>query len=143
LQEDKERLFDTADTLVFTLDVFAGMVETLSFKPDKMLKALDQGYLLATDLADYLVKKGEPFRSAHEAVGKLVQWAGGRNKTFEEISLKEYQKFSSLFEKDVYSITLNSSLASRDNPGGTAPRRVKQELNSALKIAGLKPAKKR
>lgn len=142
LQEDKEGLFDTVDTLVFTLEVFAGMVETLRFKPDTMLKALDQGYLLATDLADYLVKKGETFRKAHEAVGKLVQWASARNKTFGEISLKEYKKYSALFDKDVYGITFQTSLASRDNPGGTAPKRVNRALNSALKITGLKGVKK-
>jgi argininosuccinate lyase len=142
LQEDKEGLFDTSDTLLFTLEVFAGMIETLKFKPEKMLRALDQGYLLATDLADYLVKKGETFRKAHEVTGKLVQWANEGNLTFAEIKLAEYRKFSALFDQDVYKITFATSLASRDNPGGTAPRRVNQALAAAMKITGLKAGKK-
>ena len=75
LQEDKEGLFDTVDTLLATLKVFTGMIETLRIKPEKMAVALDNGYLLATDIADYLVKKGETFRNAHATVGKLVSWA--------------------------------------------------------------------
>jgi len=137
LQEDKEGLFDTVDTLNSTLTVFAGMLETLSFKQERMLQALNQGYLLATDLADYLVKKGEAFRSAHAAVGKLVQWAEREGKTFDSIGLPEYRQFSALFEKDVYQINFEASLASRDNPGATAPRRVNQALDSAMKITGL------
>ena len=106
LQEDKEGLFDVVDTLLATLQVFKGMLETLQFNHDKMAMALDEGYLLATDIADYLVKKGEPFRSAHEAVAKLVNWAIEKNKSFSEISLNNYQKFSPLFEDDVYLIIL-------------------------------------
>jgi argininosuccinate lyase len=137
LQEDKERLFDTMDTLLSTLDVFTGMIKTLQFKPAKMASALNQGFLLATDIADYLVSKGEPFRSAHAAVGKLVGWAAENNRLFTDISLPEYRKFSPLFDSDVYSITFQTSLSARNNPGGTAPSQVRHALNSAWKTLGF------
>jgi argininosuccinate lyase len=133
LQEDKEGLFDTVDTLLATLEVFAGMVSTMRIKKDKMQQAVEQGYILATDLADYLVKKGETFRNAHAAVGKLVSWGIENNKTLAEINLAEYRCFSALFDEDVHSITLMTSLESRDNTGGTAPERVKRALYSARK----------
>jgi argininosuccinate lyase len=134
LQEDKEGLFDTVDTLLSTLEVFAGMIETIQFKIDKMAIALDTGYLLATDIADYLVKKGESFRNAHAIVGKLVNWAIKEKKTFAEISLANYQDFSPLFEDDVYLVTVEKSLSARNNIGGTAPEQVKQALRAARKV---------
>jgi argininosuccinate lyase len=137
LQEDKEGVFDTVDTLLATLQVFTGMIETLQVKSDKMAVALDKGYLLATDIADYLVKKGEAFRSAHTVVGKLVNWAIKKDKSFSEISLREYQKFSPLFEDDVYLITIEKSLSARNNPGGTAPEQVKQALEAARKTLSI------
>ena len=133
LQEDKERLFDTADTLLATLEVFNGMLETAGFNSGRMAEALDRGYLLATDIADYLVCKGETFRSAHAAVGKLVSWAIENNRTFDRISLEEYRKFSALFAGDVYNITCETSLKARNNPGGTSPEQVKQALETARK----------
>jgi argininosuccinate lyase len=134
LQEDKEGLFDTVDTLLSTLNVFTGMLETLRFKPDKMAEALERGYLLATDVADYLVKKGETFRNAHTIIGKLVSWAIEQDKTFDKISLKEYRRFSSLFEDDIYLITFETSLFARNNPGSTSPEQVKQALSAARKM---------
>jgi argininosuccinate lyase len=142
LQEDKEGLFDTVDTLLSTLKVFAGMIETMTVKPDKMAQALDHGYLLATDIADYLVRKGETFRGAHAAVGRLVNWAAEQGKTFSDISLKEYQSFSPLFKKDVFSITVSSSLEARNNPGGTAPGQVEEALRKAREQLGKYPKKK-
>jgi argininosuccinate lyase len=133
LQEDKEGLFDVVSTLLSTLQVFTGMLATLKVKPEAMAAALDKGYLLATDLADYLVAKGSTFRGAHEAVGKLVSWAAQRKRTFSEISLKEYQRFSPLFAEDVYLITVDKSLAARNNPGGTAPEQVRKALEAAKK----------
>ncbi|MDD4876632.1 MAG: argininosuccinate lyase, partial [Dehalococcoidales bacterium] len=108
LQEDKEGLFDTVDTLTATLEVFAGMISTLRFKADNMEQAVKLGYILATDYADYLVKKGESFRNAHNIVGRLVSYASEKNKTFDELSLDEYKKYSSLFEQDIYTITVES-----------------------------------
>jgi argininosuccinate lyase len=134
MQEDKEGFFDTVDTLLSTLDVFAGMIETVKVNAGNMEQVVKRGYLLATDLADYLVKKGEAFRTAHNIVAKLVSYAIEKDKSFAKLSLSEYQKFSSLFEDDVYSITIESSIAARDVVGGTAPKRVQQALAAAKKI---------
>jgi argininosuccinate lyase len=133
LQEDKEGLFDTADTLHSTLSVFAGMVETLSVKSESMFNALEKGYVLATDLADYLVKKGETFRRAHAILGELVSWASENKKSFSEIKIIDYKRFSPLFEDDIYLMTSDSSLASRNNPGGTSPQQVGMALRAARK----------
>ena len=97
MQEDKEGLFDTVDTLLSTLEVFAGMVGTLKVKTARTGQAAEQGYILATDLADYLVRKGEAFRTAHEVVAQLVSYAMEKGKTFGELDLAKYKKFSPLF----------------------------------------------
>ncbi len=136
IQEDKEGFFDTVDTLLSTLAVFAGMVETLPVKAEKTGQAVRRGYILATDLADYLVKKGEPFRAAHGTIGRLVSYAMEKDKSFGELSLAEYREFSPLFDKDVYSITIESSIAARDVIGGTAPRQVEKALAIAKNIVG-------
>jgi argininosuccinate lyase len=136
MQEDKEGLFDTVDALLSTLEVFTGMVKTLKVKPENARWAVEQGYILATDLADYLVKKGEAFRTAHETVAKLVSYAIEKDKPFSELSLAEYKKFSPLFEKDVHSITIESSIAARDVVGGTAPKQVEKALANARKLIG-------
>jgi argininosuccinate lyase len=124
LQEDKRALFEAEDTLLETLEVFAAMVPRLQFDATKMRKAAAADYALATDLADYLVHKGLPFREAHEVVGRLVQYAESHNKTFAQLSVSEYKAFSPLFGAEVTKIGLASSLRARDVPGGTAPRRV-------------------
>jgi len=135
MQEDKEGLFDTVETLLSTLEVFTGMLATLKVKAENTERAVKQGYILATDLADYLVKKGEAFRTAHEIVGRLVSYAMKKGKSFSELSLAEYKDFSPLFSEDVYSITVESSLAARDITGGTAPREVARALAAAKKIS--------
>jgi argininosuccinate lyase len=112
------------------------MVKSLRVKAENTEQAVKQGYILATDLADYLVKKGETFRTAHEIVGRLVSYAAEKGKSFGELSLSEYQNFSPLFGKDVYSITVESAIAARDVIGGTAPKRVAQALENAKKIIG-------
>ncbi len=134
MQEDKEGFFDVVDTLLSTLAVFTGMIGSLKVKRENARKALDGGYILATDLANYLVKKGEPFRSAHGIVARLVSYAAAKNKPFAELSIVEYRQFSPLFEEDVSTITVASSLAARDVPGGTAPKRVARALAEAKKI---------
>jgi argininosuccinate lyase len=141
LQEDKEGLFDTVDTLLSTLTIFTGMMDTVKFRSDKMALALNQGYLLATDIADYLVGKGENFRKAHAAVGKLVSWAAENNLSFSSISLQEFRQFSPLFGEDVYTVTIKTSLEARNNPGGTAPAQVLQALESAWKLLGINKSK--
>ncbi len=134
MQEDKEGFFDTIDTLQATLMVFAGMVKTIKVKEENARKALEKGYILATDIADYLVKKGAAFRTAHEIVGKLVQYAVGKGKTLAELDIKEYQQFSKLFEADVRSITIETSLAARDVVGGTAPNQVSKAIAAARRL---------
>ena len=138
LQEDKEALFDTVDTLLATLRVFTGMVEGLRFDVDRMRAAAEGGYSLATDLADYLVRKGVPFRRAHGAVADLVRSAQAQGKGLRDMDLQEYQHFSPLFEADVLDLTVERALAARDVPGGTAPERVRQALQDARTL--LEPA---
>jgi argininosuccinate lyase len=135
-QEDKEGLFDTVDTLLSTLEVFSGMVRTLRFNAEKMEAAVGRGYILATDLADYLVKKGESFRTAHEIVGKLVSHAAEKGKTFFELDITEFKSFSPLFGEDVREITVRASIKARDVAGGTAPGRVESALAEAHNILG-------
>ncbi len=136
MQEDKEGLFDTVDTLLSTLEVFTGMVGTLRVKGAHMKHAVEHDYILATDLADYLVRKGEAFRTAREVVAQLVSYAIEKGKSFSELDLTEYKNFSPLFGEDVRSITIESSIAARDVTGGTAPRQVAGALARAKKLIG-------
>jgi len=131
LQEDKEGLFDTVDTMLSTLEVFAAMIASLRIKGERTRSAAEENFTLATDLADYLVKKGVPFRQAHAIVGKLVRYAIENKKTLSSLDIKEYKTFSHKFEEDVKSITVESSLASRSVPGGTAPEQVLIALAAA------------
>ena len=124
-QEDKEPLFDTVETLTQTLRVYADMITGIQVKPEAMRSAALQGYATATDLADYLVKKGVPFRDAHETVAVAVRFAEQRSCDLSAISLAELQHFSALIGEDVYQVlTLEGSLASRNHTGGTAPQQV-------------------
>ncbi|HET6477749.1 MAG TPA: argininosuccinate lyase [Dehalococcoidales bacterium] len=136
LQEDKEGLFDTADTLLASLDICTGLISTLKVNTESAAAAVGRGHILATDLADYLVRKGVTFRTAHEIVGKLVSYAVKKGKSLSELSYAEYSSFSPLFGEDVYAITVESSLAARDITGGTAPKRVAQAVAAAKKILG-------
>jgi argininosuccinate lyase len=134
LQEDKEALFDTVDTLVASLEVFAGMMRTLEFKPGNMERSLGNGYILATDVADYLVKKGLSFREAHGITGRLVSYANSCNKTLEDLALEEYQKLSPLFKEDIRNISVDKSVASKNVPGGTAPGQVATQISRCREI---------
>jgi argininosuccinate lyase len=132
LQEDKEALFDTIDTLSGSLKVMATVLRNVTVNEKRTRQATSTGYLNATDLADYLVRKGLEFRKAHELVGRVVTFAIEQGKSLEEISLEEYREFSTLFEEDLYkSITLESSLANKGASGGTSPERVSEELSKA------------
>ncbi|MFA6841640.1 MAG: argininosuccinate lyase [Defluviitoga tunisiensis] len=104
MQEDKEPMFDTIDTLKGCLKIFIGMIKSMKIKNKNMEKATKSGYMNATDLADYLVKKGLPFRDAHEVVGKIVRYAIEKNSPLEKLSLEEFKKFSNLINEDVYEI---------------------------------------
>ena len=131
-QEDKEPLFDTVDTLTQTLRIYADMITGIKVKPEAMRRAALQGYATATDLADYLVKKGLPFRDAHEAVALAVRFAEQRGCDLAEISLDELKNFSALIEDDIYQVlSLEGSLASRNHIGGTAPNQVQAAIARA------------
>jgi len=130
MQEDKEGLFDSIDTLHSSLEIFAQMVKTIKVNAKRIRQAI-RGYILATDLADYLVKKGLPFREAHGVVAKLSEYALDKGKNFHELSLSEYRDFSPLFTEDVYDITLESSIAARNIIGGTSPQQVEMALKKA------------
>jgi len=131
-QEDKEPLFDTVDTLVDTLTIYADMLKGIKVKPDAMRQAALQGFSTATDLADYLVKKGLPFRDAHEAVALAVRSAETRQCDLADLSLADLQTFSPLVSEDVFAVlTLEGSLAARNHIGGTAPEQVKLAIARA------------
>ena len=128
-QEDKEPLFDTVDTVVDTLRIFADMAGGISVKADAMGEAALQGYATATDLADYLVKKGLPFRDAHEAVARAVRTCVDKGCDLSDLTLDELRKFSPLIELDIFSVlTLTGSVSARDHIGGTAPRQVRAAI---------------
>ncbi len=137
LQEDKEGFFDCVDTLHATLDVFAGMVGTLKLNAGKMQRAAGEGFILATDLADYLVGKGESFRTAHGIIARLVAYGVQNGRSIQELTLQEFKTFSPLFGEDVKYITVKSSLNARNNPGGTAPGRVENALVEARRLLGI------
>ena len=128
-QEDKEPLFDTVDTLKDTLRIFAEMVQGITVRPEAMERAALRGYATATDLADYMVKKGLPFRDAHEAVAHAVKAAISHNVDLSELPLKVLQEFNPKIEKDVYDVlSLRGSLNARGTLGGTAPEQVKLQI---------------
>ena len=134
-QEDKEPLFDTVDTLLGSLRAFADMMPHVQPKPEKMRKAAMQGFSTATDLADYLVRKGLPFRDAHEVVGKAVALGVETGRDLSEMRLEELQSFSSSIDQDVFEVlTLEGSVAARNHLGGTAPEQVKQQVQMARSL---------
>jgi argininosuccinate lyase len=131
-QEDKEPLFDTADTLLVTLEIYADMLRGITVNKANMRQAAFEGYATATDLADYLVKKGMPFRDAHEVVALAVKHAVNKDCDLSDLSLDELQQFSSTITEDVFSVlTLEGSVASRNHIGGTAPAQVLQAVARA------------
>ncbi len=131
-QEDKEPLFDTATTLVETLRIFADLVGGIRVKPEAMREALRQGYATATDLADYLVRKGVPFRDAHEAVAQAVRAAERQGVDLAELPLAVLQSFHPAIGPDVYEVlTVEGSLAARAHVGGTAPEAVRAAIAHA------------
>ncbi|MCH8994925.1 MAG: argininosuccinate lyase [Chloroflexi bacterium] len=127
LQEDKRAFFEAEDTLLEALAVFAEMIPELQFDADRARQAATANYALATDLADFLVRKGLPFRRAHEIVGRVVRYAEERGKSFSQLTAAEYRRFSPLFA-DMPKLDLTSALQARNAPGGTAPRRVAAAL---------------
>jgi len=132
LQEDKEPVFDSAKTVLGSLEVMAGLIKGLGFKKDRMEAAAKDGLLAATDLADYLVEKGIPFREAHEVTGNLVALCVERGVSLADLPLEEMRSRCDIINVDIYRIlTADASVARRDNPGGTAPDRVRKALEEA------------
>lgn len=128
-QEDKEPLFDTADTVIDTLRIYADMMRGITVRPAAMRGAVLQGYATATDLADYLVKKGLPFRDSHEVVARAVREAESRGVDLADLPLATLQGFSPLIDDGVYAVlTPEGSLAQRDHVGGTAPAQVRAQI---------------
>lgn len=134
MQEDKEPLFDSIETIVMTLQVFTAMIAGLDVRADKMLAATEEGFLLATDLADYLAARGIPFREAHEIVGVAIRYCLQHKKTLEKLSLDELRRFSQVIENDVFEwLHLENSVNRRKSVGGTAKKNVLNELKLAKK----------
>tara|TARA_B100000683_G_scaffold102420_1_gene101126 strand:+ start:29 stop:1453 length:1425 start_codon:yes stop_codon:yes gene_type:complete len=131
-QEDKEPLFDTVDTLFNCLRAYADMMPALQVKKDNMREAARRGFSTATDLADYLVKKGMPFRDSHEVVGKAVGYGVAQQKDLAEMSLQELKQFSDIISDDVFEVlTLEGSVNARNHLGGTAPDQVRAAAGRA------------
>jgi argininosuccinate lyase len=137
-QEDKEPLFDTVDTLGATLRIYADMVGGITVDKEAMRRAAMEGYATATDLADYLVKKGMPFREAHEVVARAVRRAEEKSVDLAQLGMEELRQFSKLIDADVIDkLSLEGSLAARDHVGGTAPKQVRAAIARARqRLAG-------
>ena len=135
MQEDKEAIFDSVDTVKMCLPVFTKMLSTMKIRKDAMYKAAQGGFTNATDMADYLVKKGIPFRSAHEIIGRMVLYCINRNKAIEELSMAEFKEFSDKIEDDVYAeISLEKCVSGRNIPGGPAAESVKASIDSGRRF---------
>ena len=133
-QEDKEPLFDCIDTLRNVLIALNGLIPAIQPKKENMREAANAGYLTATDLADYLVRKDLPFRDAHEIVGRIVAYAVEKGSTLDELSLEELQSFSPAIEQSVFEIiSIDGSVAARDHFGGTSPNQVKAAIKRISK----------
>ncbi|MDR0287249.1 MAG: argininosuccinate lyase [Clostridiales bacterium] len=134
MQEDKEAIFDAVDTVKMCLKVFTKMIEAVKIKPDTMYQAASKGFTNATDFADYLVKKGIPFRTAHEITGKLVLFCLSASKSIEELTIDELKTFNDRIESDVYSaISLKTCIEGRNIPGGPAPEVVLKSIDTGVK----------
>jgi len=130
LQEDKVYLFDSAATVRDSIRCMAKMIPTLEFNLNPIAAALETGYILATDFADYLVKRGVPFRESHEITGQVVLFAENHGRTLEQLSLDEFRQFSSVIADDVYAVlTLGASVDAKNVTGGTARRQIQQQLH--------------
>ena len=137
MQEDKEAIFDSCDTVKMCLDVMSGMIETMSVNAENMKSAAQKGFINATDLADYLVNKGLPFRSAYKISGQTVAECISKGTVLEELPLSEYKKISDRFENDVYdAVDLVKCLERRKSFGGTSPSSLKEQIKIAKKKLG-------
>ena len=131
MQEDKEAVFDCVDTTKLCLQIMAPMLSSLRAKPEAMLLAAQKGFINATDLADYLTKKGVPFRSAYKISGQLVAYCIAHDTVLEKLPLETYKMYSDVFTDDLYEeISLRTCVARRISAGGTGPASVQAQLDS-------------
>jgi argininosuccinate lyase len=134
LQEDKEPVFDAADTILISLATVAKMLPTIAFNKEAMADAAKEGFMEATELADYLVTKGIPFREAHATIGKIVRHCIKNNITLTQLTITDLQNYSQHFQKDILNLLKSEAIVKRRNhPGGTAPQQVKKALRQAKK----------
>ena len=135
LQEDKEGVFDVIDTVKFSLAVYAQIIDGLKIKADNMLRAVEEDFSNATDLADYLVKKGMPFREAHAVSGKIVHDCIAKSIYIKDMNIEDFKKYSEMFEKDVKeAIKPETCVANRNSFGGTSYQQVQIQIKNALKL---------
>lgn len=135
LSEDKEQVFDSIDTLLDSLAIVTPMIAKMKVNAERTRRAADMGYANATDLADYLAKKGIPFREAHHIVGSMVNYAIKHNKRLDDFTMDEYRQFSDKIEEDIREeISLETCVKARRSFGGTAPERVREQLEHADKV---------
>ena len=134
MQEDKEGVFDAVDTASMSLGVFIGMISTMKVREENMKKAAQRGFINATDLADYLTKKGMPFRSAYKISGSIVAYCIANNEVLETLPLEKYKEYSDLFEQDLYDdIDLYTCVNKRNSVGGTSVRSIEQQIEYVKK----------
>ena len=136
LQEDKEPIFDTVDTLLMCVPILQTLIETTEFRTQKMAEGVQGDFSTSVDIADYLVRQGVPFRSAHEIVGRMVQYCIQNDKSLGDLNLDELKTFSDKFESAGAVGGAKESVASRDVPGSTAPNRLKEQIDSAKRAMG-------
>lgn len=137
MQEDKEPMFDTVDTVKSSLDVLRAMLKNIAFKHENMKRALTEGFITATDIADYLTRKGMPFRNSHEVTGRIVGYAEEKGRELTNLHISEYKMFSKLFEEDLFDhITLQGSISGRKSYGGTARQNVVRMIAQGKKETG-------
>ena len=141
MQEDKEAVFDGVDTVMACLEVFTTMIDTMRINRTAMLKAAQEGFINATDLADYIAKKGMPFRSAYKLVGQIVRYCIENNKVLEDMSIEEYRNFSPVFDEELYEdISLEACVAKRCSTGGTAPSSLERQIGYIQNLLGFSAA---
>ena len=135
LQEDKEGVFDTVETLIFSLNVYADMLEAMTVHQDRMRAVLEDDFSNASDMADYLAKKGLPFREAHAVVGRAVQYCISHNQVLTDLSLEDFRAWSPLFEEDILKVLqVESCVQVRNSHGGTSPAQIQRQLQTATEL---------
>jgi len=139
LQEDKYPVFEALEETKASLKILARMLKSIRIDSKRMREEAEKGFFAATDMVEYLVKKGFPFRPAHQLVGRIVRFCLNKNLNFAELTLSQYREFSTLFEEDIFQkITVEESVTGRNSPGGTGKKSVEQQILLARRELGDK-----